>query len=238
MLMPPIRPKERQDFLPHVYSRAELRVLLRATVKNQQSNISIARPTMRTLMILLYGTGARIGEVLSLSVGDINLECRSVSIFNKNPNRCREIPIGIDLNTVLQKYLTWREKGRFLSSLLFVTKLGKPISVGMANKNFRRLRQLTNVTRDKRATYQPRLQDLQCTFAVHRVTSWIRSSTDLNRMLPALAVYMGLVGLTSTERYLYMTPERFKKSLDKLSPRGRKYHWRNDEKLMDFLASL
>ena len=81
MLMPPIRPKERQNFSPHVYSRAELRVLLRATVKNQQSNISIARPSMRAFMILLYGTGARIGEVLNLSVGDINLERRSISIL-------------------------------------------------------------------------------------------------------------------------------------------------------------
>jgi integrase/recombinase XerD len=238
MLMPPIRPKERQIFLPHVYSRAELRVLLMATVKNQQSNINIARPTMRTFVILLYGTGARVGEMLSLSVGDINLERRSISILNKNPNRCREIPIGIDISTVLQRYLTWRSKGRFLSPLLFVTKLGKPVSVGMANKNFCRLRQLANVTRDSKSTYQPRLHDLQCTFAVHRITSWIRGGTDLNRMLPALAVYMGFVGLSSTERYLHMTPERFKKHLDKLSPLGRKRHWRNDEKLMEFLAGL
>jgi hypothetical protein len=57
-------------------------------------------------------------------------------------------------------------------------------------------------------------------------------------MLPALAAYMGLVGLSSTERYLHMTPARFKKQLNKLSPYSRKRYWRNDKELIEFLAGL
>jgi integrase/recombinase XerD len=165
--MPPIKPKTRQTFFPHVYSRAQLILLLKATAKNQQPNIAIARPTMRALLILLYGTGARIGEMLSLTIEDVNLELNSIIITNKNPNRCRQIPIGIDLCQILTKYLAWRNKRKSMNRLLFVTKSDKPLTVGMANKNFRRIRHIANVTRDTRATYQPRLQDLQCTFAVH-----------------------------------------------------------------------
>jgi integrase/recombinase XerD len=183
IIMPPIRPKERQTFIPHVYSRAELRTLLRATAKNQQSNISIARTTMRTLIILLYSTGARVGEVLSLSQRDVDLERRTLSIRNKKLDRCREIPIGADLAEILRKYLAWKARGRLLNELLFVTKQNKPISVTMANKNFRRLREIGNVTRDVSASYQPRLHDLQCTFAVHRITSWIRTNADLKESL-------------------------------------------------------
>jgi hypothetical protein len=57
-------------------------------------------------------------------------------------------------------------------------------------------------------------------------------------MLPALAAYMGQLGLGATERYLFMTPERFRKQLNKLSPAKGKARWRDDKILMDFLASL
>jgi integrase/recombinase XerD len=82
------------------------------------------------------------------------------------------------------------------------------------------------------------MRDLRQTFAVHRIASWIKEGADLNRMLPALSAYMGLAGVVSTQRFLFLTPERFKRELDKLSPlKGRK-HWRDDPALMTFLASL
>jgi hypothetical protein len=57
-------------------------------------------------------------------------------------------------------------------------------------------------------------------------------------MLPALAAYIGQQELASTERYLSLTPERFRKELDKLSPMRRKQRWRNNPNLMNFLALL
>jgi hypothetical protein len=45
---------------------------------------------------------------------------------------------------------------------------------------------------------------------------------ELNRMLPALAGYMGQMGVGSTERYLSLTPERLQTQLDELSPMRRK----------------
>lgn len=103
---------------------------------------------------------------------------------------------------------------------------------------FRRLRRIAGITRNVAASYQPRMHDLRATFAVHRITTWIKSGLDLNRMLPALAAYIGNVGLQSTDQYLALTPERFRKELRKLSPqRGRK-RWRDDPALMKFLSSL
>ena len=82
------------------------------------------------------------------------------------------------------------------------------------------------------------MNDFRASFAVHRIASWIKSGDDLNRMLPALAAYMGLVGLTATERYIALTPERFRKELNKLSPERINWHWREDAQLMKFLAAL
>jgi hypothetical protein len=82
------------------------------------------------------------------------------------------------------------------------------------------------------------MQDLRPTFAVHRITSWMRTRADLNRLLPALAVYMGYANLSATQNYLSLTPERFRKVLNKLNPIRRKGHWRDDKELMQFLSAL
>lgn len=82
------------------------------------------------------------------------------------------------------------------------------------------------------------MHDLRHTFAVHRITAWFKQGADMNRMLPALAAYVGQVGLGSAERYLSLTPERFRRELVKLSPQRRKKRWRDDPALMRFLAEL
>jgi integrase/recombinase XerD len=176
--------------------------------------------------------------VLSLKHADINLEAGMMTIRSKNFGRSREIPIGADLRDVLRKYLAWRSRKSFKSTHLFVKKDDLPLLNRRINKDFQRLRKIAGVLRHDGGTYQPRMHDLRYIFAVHRITSWIRNGADLNRMLPALAAYMGQVGLGSTERYLSMTPERFRKELAKLSPSRGQGNWRNDKVLMAALENL
>ena len=82
------------------------------------------------------------------------------------------------------------------------------------------------------------MKDLRPTFAVHRIKSWIRNGADLNRLLPALSVYMGHGGLYAAQKYLVMTPERFRSQLNKLTSVRRKGHWKEDRELIAFLGSL
>jgi len=238
LLMPPPRSRVRQTFVPYIYTRAQLRALLKATVQNQKTIRRVDRQSLRTFILLLYGTGALVGEMLDLMHGDVNLEAGIITIRSRNFSRSRQIPIGSDLGDVLWKYITWRSRRHFQCANLFVTTDDLPLTSSIVSKNWQRLRQIAGVTRNDGGPYQPRLHDLKYTFAVHRITSWIRNGADLNRMLPALAAYMGQVGLGSTERYLYMTPERFRKELDKLSPVRGKGRWRDNKVLMEFLANL
>jgi|SRR6266571_4561881 len=64
--------------------------------------------------------------------------------------------------------------------------------------------------------YHARICDLRFTFLVHRLTSWYKQGTDVERMLIPLSEYMGATGSNSLEKYLAMTPERFRKHLRKL----------------------
>ena len=78
---------------------------------------------------------------------------------------------------------------------------------------------------------------MRATFAVHQITSWIKSKEDLNLMLPALGAYIGNVGLGSMERYLQLTPGRFQSALNKLSPQKSYTQWRDDSALLEILAN-
>jgi integrase/recombinase XerD len=239
LLMPPPKPPERQTFVPYVYSRAELRALLKAVAQDQHKrDRALDRQTLRTMILLLYGTGARMGEIINLPHDDVDLKGRLITISHPNSARSRSIPIGPDLCDVLSKYLSWRSRKNFQSAYLFITKSDTPVSRGRMTVAFQRLRTLAKVTRGDGTQQQPRLDDLRYTFAVHRITSWIRNGADLDRMLPAMAAYMGQMGLGATERYVAMTPERFRRALNKLSPTHSRHKWRNDPALMKFLTSL
>jgi integrase/recombinase XerD len=237
--MPPPPPPEYKTFVSYVYSRAEIRTIVRAIGQSQRhTNCTLDQQTLRTALLLLYGTGARVGEICRLSCQDIDLKRGFMTIRGGRFDRSRRIPIGHDLRQVISSYIAFRSRKLSSDSHLFLTKSGQAVTAETLRKSFQRLRQQAGISGKVDSVYEPRMHDLRCTFAVHRITAWIRSKADLNRMLPALSAYMGLAGLSATERFLLLTPERFRKELDKLSPKHGKKRWRNDPALMTFLAAL
>jgi integrase/recombinase XerD len=120
----------------------------------------------------------------------------------------------------------------------FLTRDGAQIKTDTANQTFQRVRKEAGIARHDGARYEPRIHDLRHTFAVHRLTAWLKHGADLNRMIPALSAYMGQHDLGAAERYLRLTPERFRTQLDKLSPKRAKKRWRDNAALMRFLDNL
>jgi integrase/recombinase XerD len=139
---------------------------------------------------------------------------------------------------VLREYKACQTRPSIDTSYLFATRKGKQTRSASISWAFTELRRASGVHRRDGSSHQPRLSDLRFTFAVHRIAAGIDSGDDLNRLLPALAAYMGQVGLGSTARYLALTPNRFRKDLDKLSAGRDGGHWRSDPDLMKFLDSL
>jgi integrase/recombinase XerD len=239
LLMPTPRPAPRQIFVPHVYSREHIRSLLEATSTSQKRHSCLISPqTFRALILLLYGTGVTVGEALGLRFADMDLKRGMLIIRNNRSDRSRQIPICRDLLDAIRRYVAWRSTLQIHCDRMFLKNDGYALVTTSLIINFRKLREIACVTRYDGSKNQPTMQDLRPTFAVHRITSWIRNGADLNRMLPALAVYMGHSGLGSTQKYLLMTPERFRRELNKLSPMRGKKRWREDKVLMTFLACL
>jgi len=180
----------------------------------------------------------RVGEFVSLKNGDVDLKMGVVTIVGRHPYFRRTIPLCPDLAQLARSYSEFKSRKRMACGSFLVTKMDGVIGQCTLGRCFRRLRQRANVLVPLHVDSRPRLQDLRPSFAVHRITSWIKSRKDLIRMLPALAAYMGLAGLGSTERYLALAPERFRKELNVLSPNKRRMPWKKDPDLMRFLTAL
>ncbi|MGH2406100.1 MAG: tyrosine-type recombinase/integrase [bacterium] len=195
---------------PYIYSSEELTRLLAATDTLQEPRSPLRTLTFRTLLLLLYGTGMRIGEALSLTLPDIDVGQRLVTIRDAKFFKSRLVPTGPQLTHALAVYVTQR---RHLplpageASTVFATRTGQALCYDVVNLLFRRVRRRAGIRREAGARYQPRLHDLRHTAAVHRLIAWYRAGADVQRLLPHLATYLGHVDIASTQRYLTMTPE-------------------------------
>ncbi len=108
--LPPPAPKYTTSFVPYIYSISELRLLLAAVPRCQQSSMCLMSAVMfRTLLLLLYGTGMRIGEALRLRVGDVDLGTDLgsgvITVRGTKFYKSRLIPLGPDVHAHLRMYL-------------------------------------------------------------------------------------------------------------------------------------
>ncbi len=224
-------------FVPYIYTKQELRALVRATRTIRHDHpASIDAMSLRALILTLYGTGAFIGQVLNLVRDDVDLQGGFITLRQNRFQRVRTIPVAGDLLKVLKAHA--KRRARSPAQHFFSKKDDGQISVQLMTVTFRRLRNAAGLSRPGPATVQPRAHDLRSTFAVHRIEDWIKRGKDLNCMLPALSAYMGHTGLMTSERYLLLAPGRYSKELEELSPTKQRRRWKDDPALMSFLGSL
>jgi integrase/recombinase XerD len=202
-------PKEPEPLIPYIYSQEELRRVLQAA-DNQQPWCKLEAHCLRALLLLLYGAGLRISEALRLTLGDLDLAERLLTIRETKFYKTRLVPMGSDLTQALTAYLAGRcERGHPSppEAFLLVTRHSLPVSVQLAEDTFKRLCREVGVRRSDDSRFLPRLHDLRHSFAVHRLIACYREGGDVQRLLPQLATYLGHVDIGSTQRYLTLTPE-------------------------------
>jgi site-specific recombinase XerD len=207
--LPTQLPKRAPPFVPYIYSRDDLRRLLSAVPTFRRCPGWIEPPSLRAILLLLYGAGLRDGEALRLSVADVDLPNSLLTIRNTKFFKTRVVPMGRNLTKVLSDYVRWRAMTHPATSgsHLFLYRQGAAIHLKRLQEEFRRLQQYAGVRRSDGARYQPRLHDLRHTFAVHRLTEWYRQGVDVQRFVHHLSVYLGHAYLRDTAVYLTMIPE-------------------------------
>lgn len=208
--LPEPAPRIRSTFRPYIYSQDELRRLLDGTAMQVSKRSLLQPPTLRMLLLLLYGAGLRAGEALRLRCCDVDLSQRLLSIWDTKFFKSRLVPVGASLCEALAHYRNERLRLPLPDgdrSPFFATLAGKAIPLGRLEAAFVRLRDRVGVRRPQTERWQPRLHDLRATFAVHRLIAWYRDGADVQARLPFLATYLGHVNVSGTQNYLTMTPE-------------------------------
>jgi len=207
--LPTSQPKLPPQQSPYIYSTDELRRLLNATSALDLAN-SRLKAMYRTLLMLLYGAGLRIGEALALTLRDVDLTERIITVRNTKFFKTRLVPIGPRLARELAAHVKRRRQLPLPAgddSPLFTTRTCKRWSYQHVIRLFQHVRRAAGIGCPTEESRPPRLHDLRHTAAVHRVVAWYRSGRDVQRLLPLLATYLGHVDLRSTQRYMQMTPE-------------------------------
>jgi integrase/recombinase XerD len=207
-------------FAPCIYSVSELRKLLRCTyLRRKASCREFDSDTLRTVLLFLYGTGARPNEALAMTQANVDLTAGTVTLHRPNTDITRTVPIGPSLLDTLRVYFKFTFQGRCKTQNFFVRKDGRPISPQLLSRAFHILCRKAGISRRDGISSQPRMIDLRHTFAVHCLNAWLKEGRDLRSMLPILGAYLGHARLNSSEAYLSVTPGRFWKQLSRLTRR-------------------
>lgn len=196
---------------PYVYSHDELRRLFGAIDASRQNAVQLDARTFRTLLLVLYGAGLRLGEACNLRLIDVDLSEAVLTVHDGKFYKSRLVPVGPQLADALRSYETVRtarplpegKASRFLAN-----RNGTPLCHVTVREALVGLLHNAGISRQVSPGQQPpRLHSFRHSFAVHRLTSWYRQGADVQRLLPVLSTYMGHKDLSGTQTYLTMTPE-------------------------------
>ncbi|MDH3335102.1 MAG: tyrosine recombinase XerC [Rhodospirillaceae bacterium] len=161
----------------------------------------------RALLMLLYGCGLRIGEALSLNVGDFPKENDAMTITGKG-NKQRVVPILPAVSKAVADYVKSSPFPMNANSPLFLGARGKRLNPGVAQSVVRNLRGFLNLP----DTATPHA--LRHSFATHLLSG----GGDLRTIQELL----GHASLSTTQRYTDVDETRLQAVYNQSHPRARR----------------
>jgi site-specific recombinase XerD len=206
--MPAILPKRPSAFVPYIYTRKELRQLFDVAFTYQKKQNYVKPYMINRILLVLYGTGLRLSEALSLTMADVDLHQAIITVNQTKFFKSRLVPFGSQLAGVISEFIEWRKRQGLPQEAddpFFYGRDGKPLNRRVLQRGFRLICKKAGIQRSGGEGEQPRLHDLRHTFAVHRLMSWYQENANVQHLLFVLSVYMGHSSLAATSVYLTMT---------------------------------
>jgi len=189
--------------LPEVLNAREIEALLATPSGTDATDLRD-----RAMLELLYATGLRVSELVTLKLRDVNTIAGYLLAFGKGEKE-RLVPMGESASAKVKEYVfTVRnsQDRKGTSEYLFLSRLGDK----MTRQAF------WNVIdkRSKQAGIRKKISPhtLRHSFATHL----LENGADLR----SVQIMLGHADLSSTQIYTHVTRERLKKIHEKFHPRG------------------
>jgi integrase/recombinase XerD len=188
--------------LPDVLSITEVKRLIDAPDPQKPAGV---RDT--AMLELLYASGLRVSELITLKLQNLNLEAGFVRVFGKG-SRERVVPIGQYARDKVHSYLETARPallGRRLSPYLFTARAGKP----MTRQGFWKLLKRYALAAGLQKTVTP--HTLRHSFASHL----LEGGADLR----AVQTMLGHADISTTQIYTHVALDHLKRLHHKYHPR-------------------
>jgi site-specific recombinase XerD len=152
------------------------------------------------ILSLMARAGLRVGEVVALELGDVELGARSgwARVRRGKGNKARRVPLNGDVRQALQAYLAARPA--FSTPFLFVSRTGSPLSA----RDVQRL--VAELARKARIEGKVTPHILRHTFA----TRLLERGADV----AAVAALLGHESIATTSRYLHPSEARLAEAVE------------------------
>jgi integrase/recombinase XerD len=189
--------------LPQVLSIAEVELLLQKPDRHTVRGLRDA-----ALLELLYATGLRVSELVSLPVNNLNLEAGYLIAYGKGSKE-RLVPIGEVAQNAIREYLKEARPallGNSQSNYLFLTRNGRPFT----RQGFWKLLKKYTLATGIQKNISP--HTLRHSFASHL----LERGADLR----SVQMMLGHVDISTTQIYTQVTTERLKKIHNQYHPRS------------------
>lgn len=189
--------------LPHLLSQGDVEQLLAAP----QGPAPLAVRD-RAMLEVLYATGVRVSELISLRLSDLNWELGCLSAFGKGSKQ-RLIPLGDEALAALADYLQTARSGLCKDSgeqTVFLNRSGK----GLTRQGFWKILKRHALSAGITVSISPHM--LRHSFATHL----LENGADLR----AVQAMLGHADISTTQIYTHVIRERLRQIHQQFHPRG------------------
>ena len=185
------------------------RMLAHTAALAPSANSPLRGAVLRLAIVLLYTAGLRRGEVLRLTLDDVDEKAGILRVRESKFHKSRLVPLSTSARQELRRYLRARRAAcgdpRPTAPLLCNRSRGwRPYTGTGLSGGIRLLFEQAGVC-DAHGR-RPCVHDLRHSFAVQVLIRLYERGADVQSGLPQLALYMGHVSIVSTAYYLHFVP--------------------------------
>lgn len=190
--------------IPYIFTNEEINLFFE-TLKDFYPNCKFKNDIIFLCFLLLYCTGMRVGECLSIKFNDIDFEQNIITLYNTKNNVDRNIVIN---DYIKEKIIYIKEeyKDKYMDNdYIFIRSDFTRYDSDSIYSIFRKIIYYSKIEKEGKT---PRVHDFRFTFCVNCYKKLIEKENG-QAYIPVLSAYVGHKDFKSTEYYLKLISELY-----------------------------